>query len=306
MILRDWRGADPAVVRDCYERERAHWRDALGWDTAWTWATVEQARVANGLPGVLALNRFDRVRGWAFYVVDRATLHVGGLVAEDAETTAAIVDMMLQAGDEARVRADACFILDRADGLAAVLARRGFDLETFHYLTLDLAALGGDDGGLMTSEWSDADVPAAAALLETSYTPAAGIHFAPTGDWVKYVAGLVSQAGCGTFDPRLSHVVRGRSRLDALVMGTSLSADTAHIAQVAVHPDQRGRGIASRLVRRSAADAARAGKSTLTLLVGDRNTPARTLYASLGFTPRATFLAARRERTAASRQARRA
>ncbi len=34
MILRDWREADPAAVRDCYERERQHWLDGsvLGHD----------------------------------------------------------------------------------------------------------------------------------------------------------------------------------------------------------------------------------------------------------------------------------
>ena len=45
MILRDWRTADPALLRSCYNLEERSWRDDLGWDTAWTWTTIEQARV---------------------------------------------------------------------------------------------------------------------------------------------------------------------------------------------------------------------------------------------------------------------
>ncbi len=329
MILRDWRGADTAIMSECYDRERRHWQDALGWDTAWTWKTVEQARLACALPGVLALNRFDRVEGWAFYMMEDAILHIGGLVADDATATAALLDIVLRDAKAAAMKAEACFILDRANGLESILAARGFDVERFHYLSLDLGSesgselgseLGSESGSESGSElgsesgsesesgpagnpdhWRDGDATAAAALLGASYTPSDGIHFAPTGDWNRYVSGLVNQCGCGMFDTRVSRVVRGPRRLDAVVMATMLSAETAHIAQVAVHPASRRRGLASTLVRDVATAAARSGKRRLTLLVGDRNQPARRLYAAMGFQPRATFVAARREMTRARR-----
>jgi ribosomal protein S18 acetylase RimI-like enzyme len=299
MIFRDWRGVEAAVVGECYERERLHWQDALGWDTAWTWATVEQARLAGTLPGVLALNRFDRVEGWAFHMTENGTLHIGGLVADDADTTAALVDVLLRDGTAAAVSAEACFILDRAQDLEPTLAARGFDVERFHYLSLALGSA--PEIGLERpsppgiDRWRTGDAAAAALLLEASYTPAGRVHFAPTGDWTRYVSGLVHQSGCGTFAAGLSRVIRGDGDLDAVVMASVLSPATAHIAQVAVRPAKRGRGVASALVREVAHTAAQDGKQHLTLLVGDRNQTARRLYAAMGFQPRATFVAARRE-----------
>jgi ribosomal protein S18 acetylase RimI-like enzyme len=118
----------------------------------------------------------------------------------------------------------------------------------------------------------------------------------PDGNWERYVTGLVEQAGCGVFQPALTRVVRGEDGLRALVIVTSIAASTAHIAQVAVHPAHRGQGLGRRLVEGAARDAAAAGRRELTLLVGDVNQQARALYDSLGFAPRATFLAARSDR----------
>lgn len=294
MTIRDWRGVDPAVVGELYERERRHWRDALDWDTAWTWATVEQARAARTLPGLVALDAAGRVEGWTFFIAERGTLHIGALVAESSAVTAALLDAALGcAGDE---DAAACFILSRAPGLEQALLLRGFDVEPFHYLALTLTpAEGLPADGEVGDAWLDTDAEPASALLAAAYGAGAGVHFAPTGDWKTYLSGLIHQAGCGVFDARMTRVVRGEQRLEALVAVTNLSERTAHVAQVAVHPEQRGRGLASRLVCLAARAAAVDGRSLLTLIVGDRNMAARHVYDAMGFSKRATFVAARRE-----------
>ena len=91
MILRDWRDADSRLLRSCYEREQRSWQIDLGWDTTWTWATVEHARVSLGLPGLLALDDDGTVQGWAFSMKDGATLHIGGLVASSQPATTALL-----------------------------------------------------------------------------------------------------------------------------------------------------------------------------------------------------------------------
>jgi ribosomal protein S18 acetylase RimI-like enzyme len=297
MILRDWRHADPALLRSCYDAERQSWRQDLGWDTTWTWATVEQARVTRGLPGLLALDDEGMPRGWAFYVRDAATLHLGGLVAASPPVTNALLDGILAtAGDTSRA---ACFIRDSAPGLIAALLARGFDAERFLYLSRPLTPEDGHDradGQVRADVWRHADLSAGARLLQEAYPLESGRHLVPDGtldDWTKYVAGVVGQGGCGLMDPVATRVHREGDRLQGLALVTSIATDTAHLAQLVVHPGCRGRGIASTLLREVLASAVSTGKQTMTLLVSERNAPARRLYEALGFTARGTFVAGR-------------
>jgi ribosomal protein S18 acetylase RimI-like enzyme len=310
MILHDWRDADPAALRDCYERERQHWLAGLSWDTTWTWATVEQARHARNLPGFLAVDGAGQLRGWAFYVLDNGTLHIGGLVADSDAVTRLLLEGILYGGEQRLAPVAACFVLDRARGLAVALADHGFIVEPFHYLSLPLSdtARQRDNGGvrpepedLSLAAWRDGDAAAMAALLQASYSDDAGRHFAPDGNWHRYVTGLVEQAGCGVFDHSLTRLVRDEGGLSGAALMTCVAPATAHLAQLAVRPEARGRGLAWRLVREAAARAAGAGKTELTLLVGEQNRVARHLYAAMGFTTRAMFLAARREGRGAAR-----
>lgn len=317
MILRDWREADPAAVHACYERERQHWLDGLSWDTAWTWATVEQARFARGLPGFLAIDGAGRVEGWTFYVVDDGIVHIGGLVAGSDAATRSLLDGVLHGSQQTGAEATACFVLERAEGLGAALEQHAFAVERFQYLSRPLDEPQGlkpprDEATTEDSRragasafacdaWRDGDLERVAALLDAAYADDAGRHFAPTGNWEKYTTGLVEQAGCGVFDTTLTRIVRGDAGLRGAVLVTTVSPSTAHIAQIAVHPDWRGRGFASHLLHEAAERSARAGKTELTLLVSERNEPAQRLYASLGFAQKATFLAARREEARTAR-----
>jgi ribosomal protein S18 acetylase RimI-like enzyme len=149
-----------------------------------------------------------------------------------------------------------------------------------------------------TSPWNASDLPAAAALLQAAYSAQGGRHFAPDGTfdaWFKYTRGIVEQGGCGTLDLSATRCVRGDRDLEALALVTAIAPETAHLAQLAVRPDCRGRGLAARLVQDAIGSAARAGKTALTLLVGEHNEAARRLYASTGFEERGSFVAARRD-----------
>jgi ribosomal-protein-alanine N-acetyltransferase len=73
---------------------------------------------------------------------------------------------------------------------------------------------------------------------------------------------------------------------------TALSESTVHLAQVAVHPRMQGRGLAGALVVDSCSAARAKGFEHATLLVDQANQRARALYARLGFTERARFVAA--------------
>jgi ribosomal protein S18 acetylase RimI-like enzyme len=295
MIVRDWRDADTALMHACYAREHRSWQDDLGWDTAWTWETVEEARRGWGLPGALALDDDGTLLGWGFAMPDAGALHVGGLVSANPSITAALLDALLDNGSSAPA---ACFVRDRAPGLADALARKGWQVERFLYLARPLTP---DDARLamtvdQANAWRDGDFVAAAGVLQAAYTPAAGRHFVPTGalaEWAKYLSGVVHQAGCGRLEPVATRVARDVDGLQAVALVTSIGAGTMHLAQLAVRPELRGCGVATRLVREAMASAATRGAAAMTLLVGEHNHGARRLYDSLGFTARDVFIAAR-------------
>ena len=59
-----------------------------------------------------------------------------------------------------------------------------------------------------------------------------------------------------------------------------------------MHPSARGRGRAGQFLDEGLAGAFAAGLDRVTLLVAESNQSARALYASRGFAPRTTFIAA--------------
>ncbi len=61
------------------------------------------------------------------------------------------------------------------------------------------------------------------------------------------------------------------------------AADESEIANIAVAPDARGRGVGARLLDAALAEAVRRGAATTYLEVRESNGPARQLYASRGF-----------------------
>jgi ribosomal protein S18 acetylase RimI-like enzyme len=296
MILHDWRDADRAVMQACYAREQQSWQADLGWDTSWTWMTVEQARVGWGLPGVLACDDAGSPLGWAFAMRDGSALHIGGVVALSQTVTAALLDALLV--DVAPPAGIACFVRDRAPGLIEALTARGLAVERFLYLRRAIVAadVHEADGPVgPASTWRDADFAAATSLLQACYSPEAGRYFAPSGtfaEWARYLSGVVQQAGCGLLDRAATRVWRDADDLQALALVTTIGTRTMHLAQLAVRPSARGRGTATRLLREAIACAAGAGATAMTLLVGEHNRAARRLYSSLGFAECGTFLAA--------------
>ena len=308
----DWRHVDAALLAQCYRLERAHWREVLRWETAWTWAMVERARVTWGLPGFAALDRNGRVRGWSFQLVEHATVRIGGIVADSEEVTARLVERILDHAREVKAEIVSCFVAERAPGLSTALAATGFDCEPFDYLTCDLpstpavARVGDAEGttaeaakaggaGASYEPW-DHDVVAAADLFAAAYDAKSALHFTTSGtldEWRTYVRQLVEQPACGSLDETGTMMLRDRQGLAALALVTTLAPDTAHLAQIAVRPDCQGRGLARQMVTEALARAAAQRRRAMTLLVAGSNAAARHLYERAGFRRTARFVAGR-------------
>ena len=298
MDVRDWRDADPADTQLLYAREQDFWVRDLAWDASSSWREIEQARTTWGLPGRIAIDRKRTVRGWAYYMPDGETLHIGGIAAETTEATSALLEACLEmASVPPRPVRVSCFVPDRAEGFETALAARGFVCEHYHYLSRPLTAASGDAGAPEGEGWRDEDLVLAAELLRTAYGDS-GRHFAPRGtltEWEHYARGLVERPGCGDLEPAITRVVRDGTNMIALVLTTRIAPGTIHLAQVAVHPGRRREGFARRLVDEACRLGQPRAARQATLLVGEKNTAARKLYESMGFEPRARFIAATKQ-----------
>ena len=295
MIVRDWRDADVADTQLLYAREQDFWVRELTWDASNSWREIEQARTTWGLPGRIAIDHKRTVRGWSYYMPDGETLHIGGIAADTKDATAALVDACLEmSAVPPRPLRVSCFVPDRAEGFETALVERGFICEHYHYLSRTLTHSANPGAATQAEGWREGDLQDAAELLRIAYGEH-GRHFAPRGtltEWEHYARGLVERPGCGDLEPALTRVVRDAGNMVALVLTTRIAPGTIHLAQVAVHPGRRREGFARRLVDEACRLAQPRAARQATLLVGERNTAARKLYESMGFEPRATFIAA--------------
>jgi GNAT superfamily N-acetyltransferase len=281
------------------DREAAVWRHELGWEVRQAWAGIEPGRAAGCLPGLLVVDDAGRPQGWACYLRHGDMLQVAMLVADKPETTEALLAGILQSDPARAARGCAVFVRDAAPGLAAALVRAGFDVGTYRYRSRPLESPPGPVV-MDARAWQASDVLPMSRLCGRAYHEAIDVRaFAPDGtaaQWLDYVRTLVNGAGCGSLLPVASLVVPGRAGgFEAGILTTDLGPGTAHIAQVVVDPDARGRGLGRALVTSAMARSAALGFGRITLLVADTNRAARGLYDSLGFETAHAFIAATRQ-----------
>jgi ribosomal protein S18 acetylase RimI-like enzyme len=142
--------------------------------------------------------------------------------------------------------------------------------------------------------WDGGDLPDAVRLVARAYAGSVGMRcFAPGGrldEWTTYLSQMVRTSACGRLAAACSFVASGRQAIDGFALTTWVGPDTAHIAQVAVDPACRGRGLGRSLLSECLDAAQQHGARRVTLLVAGSNVVARGLYAGSGFTERARFV----------------
>jgi ribosomal protein S18 acetylase RimI-like enzyme len=300
ICCRDWRTCDASDAIALVQAEVRAWREALAWDVADAWSVIEPARRAGQLPGLIAYDGTGHPAGWTAYLPHDGHLQVMALDARDDVVAASLVDGLLESAEGRTCESVIFCVRDTAPGLADVLRRRHFDVDIYRYLTKDLA----DERPTSHAvpRWQGHD-EAMAALCATAYRDSPGVRaFAPDGtrhQWRQYIATLVQGTACGWFLPELSFVVHAPAggpagrELSACLMLTDLGTGAAHVAQLAVAPDSRGRGLGRQLVTAAIGEASRF-YDQLSLLVSGSNGPAVHLYASVGFRDHARFIVASR------------
>lgn len=296
-----WLAAPSRDVITLLQQEYARWHVDLGWDLARDWAGVEPARQAGLLPGWLARDAGGRTSGWAFGVDQPAMRQIGAVVADDEASVDTLIDTA--AGDAGR---DVLvFVKASSVVTAARWQQHGFTVQPYSYLVAPTktAAMCGVDAPECAA-WSASDGHETAELLSRAYADDRSLRpFAREGtaaDWHDYVASVTLRPGCGVFSPAASVAMRVDGKLVGVAMVTSIGRTTAHLAQLAVDPAMRGRGISRCLVTVARANADRVlGASRMSLLVSEANRAALAVYVRAGFRPAGKFIAAfrRGERT---------
>jgi ribosomal protein S18 acetylase RimI-like enzyme len=303
---RDWRTCDAGDVVPLVQAEIDAWRETLAWDVAEAWRVVEPARQTGQLPGVMAFDSGGRPVGWSAYLPHQGHLQVMAVVADDEPAADAVLDGLLGSAEARSCASTILCVRACTPGLDAALVRRGFAVDSYRYLTIALADRAVVHDGC--ERWRNHEGPMA-RLCAAAYRDSPGVRaFAPGGtgaEWQQYIETLVHGTGCGWFLPELSVVIaagvsarshdRSSAVLRAALMLSDLGTGTAHIAQLAVDPAARGRGLGRQLVQTALDDSSRFYEQ-VSLLVSASNAPAVRLYESMGFRHQARFIVASRPR----------
>jgi ribosomal protein S18 acetylase RimI-like enzyme len=305
MIFEDWRDVDAGDLEPLYAAECERYRALLGWDLGPSRRIIEEARQAGRLPGLALRAPNGRIVGWAFFVVHDGMLQIGGLVAQSAAQLRRMIDHILQAPEAAFARGLSAFVFPVSASLQSALERQRFSVEQHPYLSRAIAGDSATEPQGLVPEFRRRrlmEVDPADVIRLTAHAYA-GLPearcFAADGrldQWAHYLGQLLATPACGRYLPEASFAIEAREsrRVVGAVVTTAISTDTAHIAQIVVSPDCRRSGLARELVGAVLAAAGEAGYSRLSLIVAERNAPARHLYARLGFSETASFIFASR------------
>jgi ribosomal protein S18 acetylase RimI-like enzyme len=299
MSLLDWRDVDAALLTPVWAEQTARWSQRLFWDAHHNWAQVEAERLAGRLPGMVLLEGRD-VAAWAFFLVHQGTLQIGGFESNSSAATRTLLDAVLHAVDPELAPSGAVlFAFSSAPGLVPALVARGFGTERYEYLVRETSVVRPVRAGLPWDMQAAVELP---SLLARSYGPPEVtrpfVRHGTIDEWREYSAQLLGSIGCGAFEPNLSaSSIDHDGRLHGAIVTTLIGPGTAHIAQVAVDPAQRGSGLAGRMLDAVVERVRAEGLDRVTLLVSERNTAARHLYNRRGFHDAATFIAAGRAAT---------
>jgi ribosomal protein S18 acetylase RimI-like enzyme len=302
MRVEDWRLVPPSLVEPLYEAEARRWRLALEWDTSATLQTVERARAAGTLPGLVIRGPGQSIVGWTYFVVINGLVQIGSLIARSSDGIRLLLDAVLKAPEAAHARDVMFFGFPESQACESALARRRFDVTRYWYLrrTLDHEAVRAPKScPVALRPLCDNDGPDAVRLLARAYAgQEAARCFAPNerlDEWAQYFAQMTRGAALGTLVPDATLLAEGEgARTLGLVVTTAIAPGTLHLAQLVVDPATQDRGIGGQLIDAAMAWGATHEQRLMTLLVNDGHDIARRLYASRGFLPTGYFLYARR------------
>jgi ribosomal protein S18 acetylase RimI-like enzyme len=295
-------------LRPLLEFEARVWEQRLRWNYADATELLLQYLDSRMLPGFVALDR-GKICGFSFCVYEGHKAVVGDAFAVDnnalsaGETTHELLRQLLQVLTHSPEieRIEAQLLLYDHGSIQVPFAQALFETHRrlFMEVTLDPAAPPASPTGLPETlelrRWAPADYQPAAQLIRTAYVDhidsRINDQYCSLAGSLRFLHNIVRFPGCGVFEAKSSWILMDRATraLVGIVLCSRVRQDTAHITQLCIAQDSRGKHLGAHLLQQAMAELARIGCGAITLTVTEANTPAVELYLDSGFTIRHTF-----------------
>jgi ribosomal protein S18 acetylase RimI-like enzyme len=303
----DLRHFSARQLRPLLAREAEVWRARLRWDYRSSTELLLQYLDSHILQGFAALDR-GRVCGYIFCVYEGRKAVIGDAFASghhshsDTEVTRSLLTHMLEmlrySPDIDRVESQ--LLLYNAGQFADLLVGPEFTIYPRLFLECNLAKCNLRDPIAVPSDlelalWAAEDYQAAGELIYTSYVghsdSAINDQYRSLHGSLRFLHNIVRFPGCGVFQATLSFMLHERQSgaLVGMILCSRVSSDVAHVTQICIAPEHRGRGLGRLLLDTCAQSLLAQGFNALTLTVTEDNRPALRLYEWLGFTQRHRF-----------------
>ena len=315
----DLRHLSARQLRPLLEAEAQLWEQTLRWDYRSSTELLLEYLNGHVLPGFVTLDA-GVVTGFAFCVYEGQKAVVGDAFSLPAVSRAPgdegrdpTLDLLLThltsllRASPGVFRIEAQLLLFPSGSLNNFFSTNGFAVFPRFFMECDLAGnnataaafersalvpptlLDGSED-FLERRWSPTDFQLAAELIHLAY---AGHVDARINDQyrtlhgsLRFLHNIVRFPGCGVFDGTHSWVIENRrsGALAAILLCSRVAGNVAHITQVCVAPEMRGRGLGAHLLAFAASHLRRAGFAAITLTVSKENGKAVELYRRAGYT----------------------
>jgi ribosomal protein S18 acetylase RimI-like enzyme len=296
----DLRHFSSSALRPLLEEEIRAWSALLDWDYRNSAEMILHYVDGRTLPGYVAV-REGSVCGYCFFVYESGKCVVGDLyVSESAEEDHSVSRCLLDhavatlRSSPGICRAEAQLLLHETGAVARPFLDAGFLQYRRLFMGLPLDTEGGRFEhaglqGLEVRQWEEHDYHAAAALITDSYRGHIDAHindqYRDHAGSMRFLNSIIRFMGCGVFDRESSLVAVHRASRDilGLILCSRVREHVAHVTQICVASEHRGRRIGEALLGLSSASLRQRGFSSLTLTVTESNRSAVELYRRLGY-----------------------
>lgn len=287
------------------EEEIAAYLDAYRWDFTSTASLVRQLVATHSLAGIALLDQ-QQVVGYSYFVIDDAKAVIGDAFLRDAWASPESERLLMASSLEAlrayrqirRIESQPMMLrhpyshprADRFERLFLEIDLRHVPWPS-HYRGIE---------GLWLDSWNWRREEDSAQLLFRSYRnhidASINDQYRMLARTRAYLSSVLRYPSCGHFHPEASFLLSPAtdSTLSGLILSNLADLPTGrvgHISQLAIDTHFRHRGAGRMLLFAALARFSELGCSHATLTVTSANSPALSLYQSLGFTERSRLWA---------------
>ena len=317
----DLRHFDARQLRGILSEEAVLWRDRLRWDYATSTELLLQYLDLKILPGFVALLQ-GRIAGYCFCVYEGNKSVIGDIfvlpeipsaLAITHTLTRHLLEVLTASPDIDRIEAQ--LLLHDNGTLTPPFLHEGFTVFARLFLERELTPANIPPPApippaIEICPWAPAYYQATAELIHSAYLghidSRINDQYRTLHGSLRFLHNIVRFPGCGVFDPEASWVLRDRqsASLVGVILCSRVAAGVAHITQICIAPELRGKAIGKLLLLHCMRNLLRKGYSALTLTVSEENHEALNLYLATGFSTRLRFeaLVLDKTRTTSSNQ----